>query len=141
MLVIGAMNFLPVPAGSADPKLAPVAHGQGGCFPIVVEGEVVDAWCWSSGVMGEGRGAKHYNCGIKCVMGGVSCGIVDDENKLYIAAKSKAYKGCQYLLAPYFAHRVRIKCWIAERGGCRLLGKISEVKDLGPAEKFDKSSK
>ncbi len=107
---------------------------------IELEGEVVDAWCWSSGVMGEGRGPKHHSCGLACVMGGVSCGIVDDKGTLYIAAKSKAYKGCNLMLAPFVAKRVKVKGWLTERGGCKLL-KINQVTDLGPAEKFYKNGK
>lgn len=97
--------------------------------PIEVEGEVVDAWCWSSGVMGEGRGKKHHSCALACVMGGVSCGIVDDNNNLYICAKHKAYKGCNEMLAPFVAKRVKVKGWITERGGCRLL-KVGEVNEV-----------
>ncbi len=132
------------PSPAKNIKSAPVVHpelGKGSSFPIEIEGEVVDSWCWSSGVMGAGRGPEHYACGLKCVVGGVSIGIVDDEDRLYIAAKSKAYKGCQELLAPLLGKRVRIKCSIAERGGCRVLGKITAVKDLGPAENFYKKSK
>ncbi|MBX9690675.1 MAG: hypothetical protein K2X27_28425 [Candidatus Obscuribacterales bacterium] len=106
---------------------------------VKIEGEVVDAWCWSSGVMGSGRGPEHHSCGLACVMGGVSCGIVDDNDKLYIAAKSKAYKGANQMLAKYVAHRVIVNGWSTERGGCTLL-KVNDVKDLGPAEKFYKKA-
>lgn len=105
--------------------------------PIELEGEVVDAWCWSSGVMGPGRGAEHKKCAMRCILGGVSAGIVDDADNLYIAAKSQAYTGCKEQLSPYIEHRVKIKGWIAERGGCKIL-KISKVEDLGPAENFKK---
>lgn len=119
----------------AEPLLPSSKTAKNG--PIELEGEVVDAWCWTSGVMGPGRGPEHHKCAMKCILGGVSAGIVDDDNNLYIAAKSKAYTGCREQLAPYISNRVHIKGWIAERGGCRIL-KIGEVKDLGPAEKFNK---
>jgi len=105
--------------------------------PIELEGEVVDAWCWSSGVMGPGRGPEHKKCAMRCILGGVSAGIVDDNDNLYIAAKSQAYSGCKEQLAPFIEHRVKIKGWLAERGGCKIL-KISKVEDLGLAEKFKK---
>lgn len=114
-----------------------VAIKKGNYKTIELEGEVVDTWCWSSGVMGEGRGPGHKSCGLACVLGGVACGIVDDNDNLYIASKSQGFKGCKEQLAPYVAKRVHIKGWITERGGCKLL-KIAEVKDLGPAEKFYK---
>lgn len=105
--------------------------------PIELEGEVVDAWCWSSGVMGPGRGPEHKKCAMRCILGGVSAGIVDDKDNLYIAAKSQAYSGCKEQLAPFIEHRVKIKGWLAERGGCKIL-KISKVEDLGLAENFKK---
>ena len=105
--------------------------------PVEMEGEVVDAWCWSSGVMGPGRGEEHHKCALRCILGGVSAGIVDDNDNLYIAAKSKAYTGCLQQLSPFISHRVKVKGWIAERGGCHIL-KINEVTDLGPAEKFNR---
>jgi hypothetical protein len=89
-------------------------------------GEVVDSWCFSSGVMGPGRGPRH-NCGLACAMGGVTLGIVDDNNVLYIAAKHQGYTGCQDLLTPFMAERVHIKGWLAESGGCKLL-KIATVE-------------
>lgn len=79
--------------------------------------------------MGEGRGEKHKACGLLCVLGGVSSGIVDDNGKLYICAKSKAYKGCAELMGRFVGKRVRVKGWISERGGCSLL-KISDVTEL-----------
>lgn len=79
--------------------------------------------------MGEGRGEKHKACGLLCVLGGVSSGIVDDDGKLYICAKSKAYKGCAELMGRFVGKRVRVKGWISERGGCSLL-KVSDVVEL-----------
>lgn len=102
--------------------------------PIELEGEVVDAWCWASGVMGPGRGPEHHKCALRCILGGVSCGIVDDYDNLYIAAKSKAYSGCREQLAPFVSKRVKIKGWVAERGGCRIL-KITEVEEVGATKK------
>jgi hypothetical protein len=121
-------------ARAAEPQAKPSFK------PIQVEGEVVDTWCWNSGTMGEGRGEKHHACGLACVMGGVSGGIVDDKDNLYIAAKTTDAKGAKELLTPYVAHRVRVKGWVAETPGCRLI-KIAEIKDLGPAEKPEKDTK
>ena len=126
---------------SPDAPIESESKGSMNFKAIELEGEVVDAWCWSSGVMKEGRGPAHRSCGLACVKGGVSCGIVDDDNNLYIAAKSKAYRGCNEMLAPYVAKRVKIKGWLTERGGCRLIKVGEVVKDLGPAEKFYKPKK
>ncbi len=116
-------------SGSNIARLSPRPIGEIRTRPIELVGEVVDAWCWSSGVMGEGRGEKHKACGLLCVLGGVSSGIVDDKGKLYICAKSKAYKGCAELMGRFVGKRVRVKGWISERGGCSLL-KVSDVTEL-----------
>jgi len=94
---------------------------------VDLTGEVVDSWCFSSGVMGPGRGPRHKACGLACAMGGVTLGIVDDNNILYIAAKHQGYSGCKELLTPFMAQRVHIKGWLAESGGCKLL-KIASVE-------------
>ncbi|MBK9145406.1 MAG: hypothetical protein IPM23_23275 [Candidatus Melainabacteria bacterium] len=106
--------------------------------PITVEGEVIDAWCYCSGVMGPGRGAEHEKCARLCVAGGVSAGILTDDGTVYIAAKHQAYKGCNGLLLPYVAKRVRATGWVAEKGGCRVL-KISKV-ELAEKESSGKNS-
>lgn len=91
-------------------------------------GEVVDAWCYASQVMGPGRGEKHKACALACIHGGVSAGILDEKTgELFIAAKHKGYTGCKELLLPFVAKRVRVKGWIARKGGCNLI-KIQEVK-------------
>jgi hypothetical protein len=102
---------------------------------IEVVGEVVDTWCYSSGVMGEGRGEKHKKCARLCVGGGVTAGILADDGTLYIAAKHRGYNGCAGLLLPHVATRVKVKGWLAERGGIKLL-KINSVEPVKtPAKK------
>jgi hypothetical protein len=94
--------------------------------PAEVIGEVVDAWCWASQTMGPGRGEKHKACALACIMGGVTPGIVDDQGNLYIAAKSQGYKGCNELLTPFVAKRVKVQGWLTTKGGCNVM-KIRRV--------------
>lgn len=104
---------------------------------IEMVGEVVDAWCYASQVMGPGRGEKHKACALACIHGGVSAGILDEKTgELFIAAKHKGYTGCKDLLLPFVAKRVLVKGWIARKGGCNLI-KIQEVKlapEIKPGE-------
>src|SRR5258708_6062122 len=111
----------------------PVKHYQPVATPIVVNGEVVDSWCYASKTVGDGRGAEHGNCARACAHGGVTLAIVDDQGTMYIAAKHKAYSGCQALLEPYVAKRVQIKGYLAKTGGCNVL-KIMTVTELGPGD-------
>jgi hypothetical protein len=102
---------------------------------VTIVGEVVDSWCYSSQVMGPGRGERHKACGLACAHGGVTIGIVDDEGTLYICAKHKAYTGCKELLTPFMAKRVKILGWLGEKGGCKVLkvAEVEEVKDSNTA--------
>ncbi|MBA3855670.1 MAG: hypothetical protein C0507_02055 [Cyanobacteria bacterium PR.3.49] len=105
---------------------------------VEMTGEVVDAWCFASQVMGPGRGEKHKACALACIHGGVSAGILDEKTgELFIAAKHKGYTGCKDLLLPFVAKRVTVKGWIARKGGCNLI-KIQEVKLAKPGEKTTK---
>lgn len=107
---------------------------------VEMTGEVVDAWCYASQVMGPGRGEKHKACALACIHGGVSAGILDEKTgELFIAAKHKGYTGCKDLLLPFVAKRVVVKGWIARKGGCNLI-KIQEVK-LAPEIKSGEKKK
>lgn len=94
---------------------------------VTIIGEVVDTWCYTSGVMGPGRGEGHRKCARLCVSGGVTSGIVADDGTLYIAAKHQGYKGCAGLMLPYVGDRVKVQGWLAQRGGCNIL-KINSVE-------------
>jgi hypothetical protein len=95
--------------------------------PFYVTGEVVDAWCYASQSMGPGRGERHKPCALACIMGGVTPGIVDDQGRLYICAKAQGYKGCQELLTPFVAKRVKAEGWLTTKGGCNVM-KLTSVE-------------
>lgn len=89
--------------------------------PAELTGEVIDAWCYCSKVMGDGRGKEHEKCAKLCVAGGVSAGILTDDGTVYIAAKHQGYKGANGILLPFVAKRVKVKGWVAERGGIKVV--------------------
>lgn len=134
LIIAFACVFVPVQNSPAEPlrpqseiplekqRLIPATK------KVEITGEVVDAWCYASQVMGPGRGEKHKACALACIHGGVSAGILDEKTgELFIAAKHKGYTGCKELLLPFVAKRVVVKGWIARKGGCNLI-KIQEVK-------------
>jgi len=103
---------------------------QGHTREVTITGEVVDAWCYASQTMGAGRGEGHKACALACSYGGVSMGILEDgTNQLYVAAKYKGYHGCNELLIPYVAQKVKVTGWVGDLGGCRML-KIRTVTPL-----------
>ncbi len=122
-----AQDKAPAPAAGKARNSGEISQAESNARPITVTGEVIDTWCYTSHVMGSGRGAKHAGCARACIAGGVAPGILDDKGNLYIAAKHRGYQGCRDLLLPHVAKRVTVKGWVAEKGGCRVL-KITSVK-------------
>ncbi|MEL6505598.1 MAG: hypothetical protein AAFQ10_14220 [Pseudomonadota bacterium] len=66
---------------------------------VEIKGEVIDTWCYYSGVMGDTdatRGTAHHTCALWCAAGGIPVGVRTDEGKVYMVLK---YKG-EDALAP-----------------------------------------
>lgn len=55
-----------------------------------VTGELIDTWCYLSGVMGGPDsvvGTAHHTCAIWCSAGGIPVGLLGDDGKLYMVLK------------------------------------------------------
>lgn len=54
---------------------------------VTVTGEIMDTWCYYSGVMG-GRdavvGSSHHTCAIWCAAGGIPVGLLTEEGEVYL---------------------------------------------------------
>ena len=75
---------------------APVNANTAGTV-IEVKGEIIDTWCYYSGVMGDTdatRGTAHHTCALWCAAGGIPVGIRTDEGEVYMILK---YQGEQPL--------------------------------------------
>ena len=57
---------------------------------ITVTGEMIDTWCYYSGVMG-GReavtGSAHHTCALWCSAGGIPVGLLTDTGEVYLVLK------------------------------------------------------
>ncbi|MGI9407546.1 MAG: hypothetical protein ACR2O4_14335 [Hyphomicrobiaceae bacterium] len=57
---------------------------------VTVTGEMIDTWCYYSGVMG-GRdavvGSAHHTCALWCASGGIPVGLLTDEGEVYMVLK------------------------------------------------------
>lgn len=57
---------------------------------IQVKGEIIDTWCYYSGVMG-GPGAvvgsAHHTCALWCSAGGIPVGLLADDGTVYMVLK------------------------------------------------------
>jgi hypothetical protein len=70
--------LLAVPAGAAEGER------------IQVTGEVIDTWCYYSGVMGSAEatlGTAHHTCAIWCAAGGIPVGILAGDGTVYMVVK------------------------------------------------------
>lgn len=59
---------------------------------IEIKGEMIDTWCYYSGVMGDTdatRGTAHHTCALWCAAGGIPVGVRTDEGEVYMVLKFK----------------------------------------------------
>ena len=70
---------------SAAPALAETEPTK-----IRVEGELIDTWCYFSGVMGSPEaviGTAHHTCALWCAAGGIPVGLRTAEGAVYMVLK------------------------------------------------------
>ncbi|MEL6336113.1 MAG: hypothetical protein AAFS07_17045 [Pseudomonadota bacterium] len=68
------------------PGLSQAAEGE----KVTVTGEVIDTWCYYSGVMGwydTVVGTAHHTCAMWCAAGGIPVGILADDGTVYMVMK------------------------------------------------------
>ncbi len=59
---------------------------------IEVKGEIIDTWCYFSGVMGGPdavTGSAHHTCALWCAAGGIPIGMRTEEGKVFMVLKIK----------------------------------------------------
>ncbi len=59
---------------------------------IEIKGEMIDTWCYFSGVMGDSdatRGTAHHTCALWCAAGGIPVGVRTEEGEVYMVLKFK----------------------------------------------------
>jgi hypothetical protein len=68
----------------AGPAIA--AEGE----KITVKGEMIDTWCYFSGVMGSPEsvtGSAHHTCALWCAAGGIPVGLLAEDGTVYMVLK------------------------------------------------------
>ena len=68
------------------------ASGVSSAVPKTVEikGEVIDTWCYLSGVMGgpdSVTGSAHHTCALWCAAGGIPVGVLAEDGTIYMVLK------------------------------------------------------
>ncbi|MFK7942180.1 MAG: hypothetical protein AB8B85_04580 [Paracoccaceae bacterium] len=57
---------------------------------IQVKGEIIDTWCYFSGVMGSPEsvtGSAHHTCALWCAAGGIPVGVLAEDGTVYMVLK------------------------------------------------------
>ncbi len=57
---------------------------------VQVTGEVIDTWCYFSGVMGGPEavtGSAHHTCALWCAAGGIPVGVLAEDGTVYMVVK------------------------------------------------------
>ena len=70
--------------------LAPPAIAGTEPARVQVSGEMIDTWCYYSGVMGgyeAVQGSAHHTCALWCAAGGIPVGLLADDGTVYMVLK------------------------------------------------------
>jgi hypothetical protein len=88
-LHFGAGAERQVPPEHVTPAYPPPAEGTS--KRIQITGEIIDAWCQVTGIMGIGVGTGHHQCAIWCAAGGGPIGIQGTDGVAYILLKVEGH--------------------------------------------------
>ena len=74
------------------PMVTQAAEGE----RIQVTGEIIDTWCYYSGVMGGPdavTGTAHHTCALWCSAGGIPVGLLGEDGQVYMVLKIEGDDG------------------------------------------------
>ncbi len=116
--------------GFAGPALA--AEGE----RVQVTGEIIDTWCYFSGVMGGPdavTGSAHHTCALWCSAGGIPVGLLGEDGEVYMVLKiegddQSASGDTQLRLA---SHEIVADGMLYKRDGLNYLVVDEVVEDRG----------
>lgn len=83
LTVVAASAFFALPLQSS-------AIAAATAKPIEINGEVIDTWCYFSGVMGGPDavvGSAHHTCALWCAAGGIPVGVLTESGDVYMVLK------------------------------------------------------
>lgn len=77
-------------ASVAIASCLPAIAASEGAKPVKITGEIIDTWCYYSGVMGGADavlGSAHHTCALWCAAGGIPVGVRTDDGTVYMVLK------------------------------------------------------
>jgi len=122
LVFLGCLTTLPAYAGDGT--------------RIQVKGEIIDTWCYYSGVMGGPDavvGSAHHTCALWCSAGGIPVGLLAEDGTIYMVLKigddTQSARGDTMLKLA--SHEVEADGIAYERDGINYLVVAQVVSDLG----------
>ncbi|MEO0380382.1 MAG: hypothetical protein AAF252_08925 [Pseudomonadota bacterium] len=102
---------------------------------IQVTGEIIDTWCYYSGVMGSPDavvGSAHHTCALWCSAGGIPVGVLAEDGTVYMVLKVEddAQTAGGDTLLSLAAHTVEADGMLYERDGLKYIVVSDVVSDL-----------
>jgi hypothetical protein len=91
ILCISIVRFLLAPVAAIG-LLASGALAATEAKTVEVKGEIIDTWCYLSGVMGGPDavvGTAHHTCALWCAAGGIPVGVRAEDGTVYMVLKIK----------------------------------------------------
>ncbi len=103
---------------------------------IQVTGEIIDTWCYYSGVMGSPDavvGSAHHTCALWCSAGGIPVGLLAEDGTVYMVLKvdDDAQSAGGDTLLNLAAHSVEADGMLYQRDGLNYLVVANVVSDMG----------
>ncbi len=103
---------------------------------IQIKGEMIDTWCYYSGVMGGPDavvGSAHHTCALWCSAGGIPVGLLGEDGQVYMVLKIESDDGSasgdtQLSLA---SHEITADGLLYERDGLKYIVVEKVVEDHG----------
>ncbi len=103
---------------------------------IQITGEIIDTWCYFSGVMGGPdavTGSAHHTCALWCSAGGIPVGLLGEDGEVYMVLKiegddANASGDTQLNLA---SHEITADGTLYKRDGLNYLVVETVVTDAG----------
>lgn len=121
-LLYAALIALPAPVMAAE--------------QVEVTGEVIDTWCYFSGVMGGPDavvGSAHHTCAMWCAAGGIPVGLLADDGTVYMVMKWEGADGASgsKVIIDNQSDRVTAKGDLHERDGINYIIVAEVVSNEG----------
>lgn len=98
-------------------------------------GELIDTWCYYSGVMGgpdSTQGSAHHTCALWCAAGGIPVGLLTDDGTVYMVL---SYQGEDPVNSEPFldvqSHRLTVDATHYQRDGINYITIDNIVEDEG----------